>query len=111
MPLVLSRLMGKVFPHGPLDVVRQVVLFASAYYAYRLSRGTIDDHQGIAAAFQHSRHLISLEQATGIFVEPTIQTWTNGWSFAIDVASWIYINAQTTICLAALIFIYLFHND
>jgi hypothetical protein len=111
MPVALTRLMGRVFPHGPLDVLRQVVLFATAYYVYRLSRGTIDDEQGIAAAFQHARHLIGIEQATGLFVEPTIQTWTGGWQFALDAASWIYINAQTTICLSALIFIYLFHNE
>jgi hypothetical protein len=103
--------MGKVFPHGPLDVLRQVALFASVYYVYRLTRGAIDDQQGIASAFQHARHLINIEQATGLFVEPTVQTWTGGWQFALDVASWIYINAQTTICLSALIYIYLFHND
>jgi hypothetical protein len=111
MPVAFTRLMGRVFPHGPLDVLRQVALFATAYYVYRLSRGAIDDQQGIASAFQHARHLINLEQATGLFVEPTVQTWTGGWQFAVDVASWIYINAQTTICLTALIFIYLFHND
>ncbi len=103
--------MGRVFPHGPLDVLRQIALFASAYYAYRLTRGAIDDPQGATTAFQHARHLISIEQATGLFVEPTVQSWTSGWSFATDVASWIYINAQTTICLAALIYIYLFHNE
>jgi hypothetical protein len=106
-----SRLMERVFPHGPFDVIRQVLLFASAYYAYRLTRGAIDDPQGAATAFQHARHLISIEQATGLFVEPTIQTWSGGWSFATDLASWIYINAQTTICLSALIYIYLFHNE
>jgi hypothetical protein len=103
--------MGRVFPHGPLDVLRQVFLFATAYYAYRLTRGAIDDPQGATTAFQHARHLVSIEQATGLFIEPTVQTWTSGWSFATDVASWIYINAQTTICLAALIYMYLFHNE
>jgi len=40
-----------------------------------------------------------------------VQTWSGGWGFATDVASWIYINAQTTVCLSALIYIYLFHNE
>jgi membrane-associated phospholipid phosphatase len=111
MPVGLTRLMGRVFPHGPLDVLRQVLLFASAYYIYRLTRGAIDDPQGATTAFQHARHLIGIEQATGLFIEPSVQTWTGGWSFALDVASWIYINAQTTICLAALIYMYLFHNE
>jgi hypothetical protein len=111
MPVAMQRVLGRVFPHGPLDVVRQILLFATAYYAYRLTRGYIDDPQGATTAFQHARHLISLEQATGLFIEPSVQTWTGGWQAAMDVASWIYINAQTTICLAALIYIYLFHND
>jgi hypothetical protein len=111
MPVALHRLMGRVFPHGPLDVLRQVVLFASVYFAYRLTRGAIDDPQGATAAFQHARHLVNIEQALGLFIEPTVQTWTGGWSFALDAASWIYINAQTTICLSALIFVYLFHNE
>ena len=111
MPVGLTRLMGKVFPHGPLDVLRQIALFAAAYYAYRLTRGAIDDPQGATTAFQHARDLIAIEQATGLFIEPTVQSWTSGWGFATDVASWIYINAQTTICLAALIYIYLFHNE
>ena len=111
MPVGLTRLMGKVFPNGPLDVLRQIALFATAYYAYRLTRGAIDDPQGATTAFQHARDLISIEQATGLFIEPTVQSWTSGWGFATDVASWIYINAQTTICLAALIYIYLFHNE
>ena len=111
MPVGLTRLMGKVFPNGPLDVLRQIALFATAYYAYRLTRGAIDDPQGAATAFQHARDLIAIEQATGLFIEPTVQSWTSGWGFATDVASWIYINAQTTICLAALIYIYLVHNE
>ena len=107
----LHHVAGRVFPHGPLDVLRQVLLFATAYYAYRLTRGAIDDPQGATVAFHNARNLIHLEQATGLFVEPTIQTWTGGWQFALDAASWIYINAQTTICLSALVFIYLFHNE
>lgn len=111
MSVGFTRLMGRVFPNGPFDVLRQVALFAAAYYIYRLTRGAIDDPQGAATAFQHARHLVSIEQATGLFIEPTVQTWTSGWTLATDVASWIYINAQTTICLAALIYIYLFHNE
>jgi hypothetical protein len=88
-----------------------VLLFAAAYYAYRLTRGAIDDPQGATVAFNNARNLIHLEQATGLFVEPSVQSWSGGWQLAMDAASWIYINAQTTICLSALVFIYLFHNE
>jgi hypothetical protein len=101
----------RVFPHGPMDVLRQILLFAVAYYAYRLTRGWIDDGQGAAVAFENARHLIGLEQNTHLFVERNVQTFTGGWELASDVASVIYLNAQTTITLSALVFIYLFHNS
>lgn len=107
----LSRALARIFPHGPLDVVRQVALFAAVYYAYRLTRGAIDDPQGAIVAFENARLLISIERGTGLFFEQTVQAWTQGWQLAADVASWIYINAQTTVVLGALIFIYLFHNE
>ena len=42
VPMLLARarsLQARLLPHGLLDVVRQVLLFAAAYYAYRLVRG------------------------------------------------------------------------
>jgi hypothetical protein len=111
MPVALHRLLGRVFPHGPLDVVRQLALFMGVYYAYRLTRGAIDDPKGATEAFQNARELITIEQATGLFVETSVQSWTSGWQLALDAASWIYINAQTTVCFSALVYIYIFHND
>jgi hypothetical protein len=64
-----------------------------------------------AAAFQHARELISVERTLHFFVEPSVQAWASGSSFVIDTASWIYINAQLSITVSALVFIYLFHNE
>jgi hypothetical protein len=111
MPVRLRPIAERLFPNGPLDVLRQVLLFASVYYAYRLTRGAVDDPQGASLAFQHARDLIHIEQSTGLFFEQHVQDWTSGWGLAMDVGSWIYINAQTTIVLAALVFIYCFHNE
>ena len=36
-----------MLPNGPLDVVRQVALFAAAYWAYRIVRGQIDGPPGL----------------------------------------------------------------
>ena len=33
---------ARLFPKGLFDVVRQFLLFAGAYYAYRLVRGAVD---------------------------------------------------------------------
>ncbi|MCW3016845.1 MAG: hypothetical protein JWO02_3937 [Solirubrobacterales bacterium] len=103
-------LLSKVFPQGFVDVLRQIALFASAYYAYRFLRGVVDDGQGAAIAFQNARDLISIEQTLGIFSERNLQKWTGGWDVSTDFASLVYINAQTTIVLAAIVYLYLRHN-
>src|SRR3954447_18047685 len=95
-------------PNGALDVVRQIALFATAYYAYRMVRGAVDGPA--AAAVQHAKELISVERTLHVFVEPTVQAWASGSGVIIDTASWIYINAQVTITVSALIWLYLFRN-
>jgi PAP2 superfamily protein len=106
----LYCLQARALPHGPLDVVRQVALFGLAYYAYRLVRGQVDDPAGAAVAFANARELIDIERALHVFVEPGVQTWALAQPVIVDVASWIYINAQTTVTLSALAFLYLVHN-
>src|SRR3954463_7891438 len=111
MPARVKVITTRLFPHGPVDVVRQVLLFAVAYYAYRITRGWIDDGQGAAVAFENARHLINLEQSTHLFVERNVQMWTDGWHSATAFASLVYMNAQVGVTLGALVFIYLFHNE
>jgi hypothetical protein len=101
-------LQARALPHGWTDVLRQIALFVTAYYAYRLVRGAVDGRA--AAAFQHGRELIGVERTLHVFVEPTVQAWASGSTLLIDTASWIYINAQVTITLSALVWLYLFRN-
>ena len=111
MPARLRPLWARLFPHGPLDVVRQVALFAGAYYAYRLTRGWIDDPQGAAVAFENARELIRIEQVTGTFIEPAVHTFFRDIGVLNDFAAVLYMNAQVVICTGALIFIYIAHNE
>src|SRR4051795_2385126 len=106
----LQLLQARLLPRGPLDVVRQVLLFALAYYGYRLVRGTVDDPVGAGGALHPSREVIHFEQSLGIFVEPTFQGWVASKPLLIDVASWLYLNAQFTVTMACLVYIYLRHN-
>lgn len=100
----------KHLPHGPLDLVRQITLFYLTYYAYSLARGVADNPGAAQEAFDNARRVISVERTLGIFVEPTVQAWAAGSGFIIDASSWVYVNAQTSITLGALVFIYLFRN-
>jgi hypothetical protein len=101
-------LQARVLPHGWLDVLRQVSLFGAAYLAYRLVRGLVAGDAN--AAFAHARDLISLERTLHVFVEPSIQAWASGSHLVMVLASWTYVNAQTTVTVAALVYLYLRHN-
>jgi len=99
-----------LLPHGWVDLARQVLLFVAALYAYSLVRGVADQPGVTIEAFENGRAIMSIERALGFFVEPSIQAWAMGSGLVIDLASWIYINAQTSVTLGALVFIYLFRN-
>jgi len=101
-------LQARVLPHGWLDALRQVSLFGAAYLGYTLVRGLVEGDAG--AAFAHARDVISLERTLHVFVEPSIQAWASGSHVAMVSASWIYVNAQTSVTIAALLYIYVRHN-
>jgi hypothetical protein len=108
--LALARqLQARALPRGYADAVRQFALFAAAYYSYRIVRGQVDGRA--AAAFEHARSLIDIERTLHVFVEPSVQAWGSGSSLLMDGASWVYINAQTTVTVSALVWLYLFRNS
>lgn len=102
------RLQARVLPHGWVDALRQVSLFAVAYFAYRLVRGLVEGDAN--EAFAHARDVISIESKLHVFVEPSIQAWASSSHFVMVCASWLYVNAQTSITLSALLYLYLRHN-
>ncbi len=104
----LRLLQNRVLPHGWVDVLRQVVLFGGIYLGYNLVRGLVEGKA--SAAFQHARDLIQIERTLHVFVEPSVQAWASGSHALMDVSSWLYVNAQTSVTLAALIYLYLRHN-
>ncbi len=104
----IRLLPARVLPNGWLDVLRQVMLFGLAYLAYRVVRGMVEGRA--AAAFQHARDLIQVERTLHFFVEPSVQAWASGSHFLMDGASWLYVNAQTSVTVAALVYLYLRHN-
>jgi len=102
-------LQARALPRGWLDALRQVSLFLAAYLAYRLVRGLVAGDAN--EAFAHARELLELERTLHVFVEPSIQAWASGSHFVLVLTSWLYVNSQTTITVAALLYIYLRHNS
>lgn len=101
-------LQERLLPNGWLDVLRQLFLFGVAYTLYSFVRGMAEVETTVA--FDHTREVIQIERAMHIFVEPSVQAWAMGSHALIDLSSWLYVNAQTTVTVAALIYIYLCHN-
>jgi hypothetical protein len=107
--LVRARLLQeRVLPRGWLDALKQISLFAGAYLAYCIVRAVVAPDANLA--FAHARDLISLERTLHMFVEPSIQAWASGSHLLMVLASWLYVNAQTTIFFSALLYLYVRHN-
>ena len=100
---------ARVLPQGWLDLLRQVSLFVSAFLVYDLVRGLVEAGNA-TAAFQHARELISTERTLHLFVEPSVQAWASGSHLVMVGASWLYVNAQTSITIGAMLYLYLRHN-
>jgi len=108
MARVRKRL-SKILPRGPLDAVRQLLLFAGAYYLYRIVRGIVDGE--VTTAFSHARWIVNLERGLHLFFEPSVQTWTLGKSWLIHTADFTYVNAHFVITTAFLVWLYFWRND
>jgi len=103
------RLSGRWLPNGWLDAIRQLALFAGAYYLYRIVRGIVDGQAGLA--FENARHLVDAERTLGLFFEPHLQAWVEGQEWLITFCSWMYVNSHFVITTFALAFLYLRRNE
>jgi membrane-associated phospholipid phosphatase len=95
-------------PRGPLDAARQWLLFAGAYYLYRIVRGLVDGHANIA--FQHARAIVDFERSIHTFIERDVQLWAINNKVFIDIANWMYINSHFLVTTTFLIWLYITRN-
>jgi hypothetical protein len=95
-------------PQGWLDALRQLLLFAGAYYAYRLVRGVVDGQATLA--FENARNLVDLERTMGLFFEPGLQAWASGQNWIVTAANWMYVNSHFVITTTFLVWLYIARN-
>jgi membrane-associated phospholipid phosphatase len=95
-------------PRGPFDAARQWLLFAGAYYVYRIVRGVVDGHANVA--FQHARDIVSFERSVHLFFETDVQHWAVSNRLLIDAASWMYVNSHFVVTTTFLIWLYIARN-
>ena len=91
-----------------MDLARQWLLFAGAYYAYRLVRGLVDGHANVA--YQHARDIVYLERSLHLFFEQKVQSWTIDHSAIIHVANWMYVNSHFIVTTTFLVWLYIQRN-
>src|SRR4051795_10458411 len=95
-------------PRGPFDAARQWLLFAGAYYIYRLVRGMVDGHANIA--YQHGRDIVNFERSIHAFIEPDVQSWAVSHAWTIHIADWMYVNSHFLVTTTFLIWLYIARN-
>ena len=102
------RLSGRWLPNGWLDAIRQLALFAGAYYLYRIVRGFVDGQAGLA--FENARTLVDLERSLGLFFEPGLQSWARSQEWLLTGANWMYLNSHFVVTTTFLIWLYIARN-
>ena len=99
---------GRLLPNGWPDLLRQISLFGGAYLVYRIIEGAVAGQAAVAS--HHANQLISLERALHVFVEPAMQSWASHSHLLLVVATYVYLNAQTTMLVCVLLYLYIAHN-
>src|SRR5258708_2088103 len=92
---------GSRLPRGWGDAGRQLGILVGVDVAYELVRGIADSQRSDAIA--HGAQVIDLERSTNTFFLPA--------HWLIELANQIYLNAQFSIALGFLVWLYLFRNE
>jgi membrane-associated phospholipid phosphatase len=100
---------GSKLPQGWGDAGRQLGILVLVDVAYELVRGIADGQRTVAIA--HGRQVIDLERSTHTFFEPSLQAFFLPAHWLIDVANQAYLNAQFSIALGFLVWLYLCRNE
>ncbi len=109
MARVFRFIGGRVLPRGWQDLGRQILVFVGFYVVYELLRGLVDSNG--YKPFGDAMKIIDFERLLHVFVEPSIQAWTQNIHWLMDATDWIYLNGHFVVTLAVLLFIYVRRND
>jgi hypothetical protein len=96
-------------PKGWGDAGRQLAILVGVDIIYELGRGIADSSR--ADAISHGAQVIDFEQTTHTFFEPNLQAFFLPAHWTIDLANQLYLNAQFSIALGFLVWLYLFRNE
>src|ERR1700751_5589223 len=109
---MMSRAFAAVtakLPQGWGEAGRQLAILVAAAAGYELVRGIADGQRSEAIA--HGQQVIEFEQATHALFEPSLQAFFLPAHWLVVVANQLYLNAQFSIALGFLVWLYLFRNE
>jgi hypothetical protein len=95
-------------PKGWGDAGRQLGILVGVDVIYELGRGIADSNRTDAIA--HGSQVIDFERSTHTFFEPSLQHFFLPAHWTINLANQLYLNAQFSIALGFLVWLYLFRN-
>jgi membrane-associated phospholipid phosphatase len=96
-------------PQGWGDAGRQIAILVGVDIGYELVRGIADSQRSVAIV--HGQQVIDFERSTHTFFEPSLQSVFLPAHWLIDLANQMYLNAQFSIALGFLVWLYLFRNE
>jgi membrane-associated phospholipid phosphatase len=100
---------GSKLPQGWGDAGRQLGILVMVDAFYSLVRGLADGHR--AQAIVHGQQVIDFERGIHTLFEPDLQAFFMPARWLIDVSNQLYLNAQFSIALGFLVWLYLFRNE
>jgi membrane-associated phospholipid phosphatase len=100
---------GEKLPKGWGDLWRQIGILIGVDIIYELGRGIADPSRPEAIA--HGQQVIDLERSLHSLFEPSVQNFFLGAHWTIDLANQLYLNAQFSIALGFLVWLYFFRNE
>jgi membrane-associated phospholipid phosphatase len=101
--------LGEKLPKGWGDLGRQIAILVGVDLVYEVARGIADSKRPDAIA--HGQWIIDFERSTHTFFEPSLQAFFAPAGWVIDFANQIYLNAQFSVALGFLVWLYLFRNE
>ena len=108
----MSRAFSSVsarLPKGWGDLGRQILILVGVDLAYTAVRGIADGEKSVAMA--HGQQVIEFEQGMHLLFEPDVQSFFLPARWVIDLANQLYLNAQFSIALGFLVWLYFFRNE
>ncbi len=108
----MSRAFASVtarLPKGWGDAGRQIGILIGVDVIYELGRGIADSSR--EDAITHGQQVIDFERGIHTFFEPSLQAFFLPAHWVIDLANQLYLNAQFSIALGFLVWLYLFRNE